>query len=303
MKNRFVTKIVTVALILSVVIVIFPLAVSAEINTPIPNEIKTAFANAINCYSIVQRGHMKTVNENGESHMGIEEDIIKFSLFTEQPIQYSVSTSGKPYETSEGVKISYSFYPMSIEIEERKINTYSSMINYIGEFFTDKMLNEMVLCDYIKQYSVELFRPGANDELLVNEYPYLYYGNLRCRLGGYTGALKITGDKALLGVNVNFRVAEYDYEKYSKYFKLIHAGIDEYNDNRPLYNAVIPTTVELTKTDSGWKVSGGEFFKVYTSTLNELIVPQTGSPTPIYLTLAGAAILCALPVVKRKRRI
>ncbi len=109
----------SIALMLSMVIVIFPLAVSAEINTPIPNEIKTAFANAINCYSIVQRGHMKTVNENGESHMGIEEDIIKFSLFTEQPIQYSVSTSGKPYETSEGVKISYSFYPMSIEIEER----------------------------------------------------------------------------------------------------------------------------------------------------------------------------------------
>ncbi len=62
------------------------------------------------------------------------------------------------------------------------------------------------------------------------------------------------------------------------------------------------TTYKFKIEDNIWKVSEKIIGSEEDITEEYFKNPSTGSPTPIYITLAGAAVLCALPVVKRKRR-
>ncbi len=70
----------------------------------------------------------------------------------------------------------------------------------------------------------------------------------------------------------------------------------------PLLYYNIP--VKFAKEDGVWKIDELFFDKVSPENIEKYRIdnPSTGSSAPLYITLAGAAILCALPVVKRKRR-
>ncbi len=278
MKNRFVTKIVTVALILSVVIVIFPLAVSAESSNLTKEEAKALFSKAFDSYYLSTRGEYKPLDENGNNDIGHGEFIIKIKEGTSA--EYLTATNGKPYRDSP-----QRFNQVSFSYLGRDISKYTEMISYIDEAYTEEMRNKIITTWDLRDVGVfDLIRPGANDELLYSHSVSDANRRPINKCMGYTGEFSVNGNTATLGIYVGVP------DKY------IFEGIHGYTHKK------IATTVEFENTVNGWRVSGGDFFEVFES-LAKVDNPSTGSPTPIYLALAGAAVLCALPVVKRKRRI
>ncbi len=70
-----------------------------------------------------------------------------------------------------------------------------------------------------------------------------------------------------------------------------------------LYEGV---TAELTKTDEGWKISGGtclsEYFGNHMGNNWYYKQPETGENTVLYIAIAGAAVVCMTALLVRKKR-
>ncbi len=204
-------------------------------------------------------------------------------------------------ENTKGEKFLYERYYQLVTDE--RFDTLAECKKFICDVFTAEMyekINNIKSQSTADKTSYELFRDsnGAYEDH-VGSFTSVPAGSVmhNCEvrdfppnMGNAGAGMKLTkiesfqlvgSDKAILNVKANYG----------------------YSSDIPISGKEVEKslTVEFIKSESGWRISGGSFFDML---LNEYSPdnPSTGSPSAIYLALAGAAILCALPVVKRKRR-
>ncbi len=152
------------------------------------------------------------------------------------------------------------------------------------------------LRNYYTNDTAELFLNQFNGSCLIiddNEdkvYHKWLYG------GGSTGPrTKLIKSTNLV---VSGDTASVNYEMFNS-----RTEIEEHAPDVPVFYYSFPA--KFKKTQNGWRLDSLMFDFYYSEHANDYRIdnPSTSSPTPIYLTLAGAALVgVCLPVVKRKRR-
>ncbi len=299
-------KISTVLLLITLIVSNLLFGVSADDVTvkdseeTLKTECMEVFQEAFEAYQIITKEQLNSIDEKGNSTAQNFDSI----LSTEKYRIFDNATDGSIYPDT-GYSYDKMFYTAKYNFNGKCIEKYEDLKKYVSESFTADFSNKMFKHIHFAlntgvEYKFEDFRPGDNGEILIRHncfgLMYLY----KNKVGGYTGEFSVSGSTAKLGVYVKQRIYKDQYEQINDKENLEYGGTEKNGD--VFYYKKVKTTVEFENTANGWRVSGGDFFEVFES-LAKVDNPSTGSPTPIYLALAGAAVLCALPVVKRKRRI
>ncbi len=308
-------------LILCMSIVVLPVLADDGDDTFTKEDAKKLFTEAYNCYYVVQQNTNKTVDENGFGYRGYNgADIIRYKN-NEKKYTFEKSLDGKNYLNLDKKEEHHVFFEVTIHIDDRNIETYSELMAYIKSIYDDTMAKRLLtlINTFVDDGPLDFYRPGENDELLIN-HTAQFMDNITEKCDGFTGDFIVNGNKAELGVYVNLPIIKYNdntsvssseykknikaYKYYNSKYDLIYVG-EIMDGGTDMYYVKLPTTVEFTKTENGWRFSGGNFFETYKSAMYLLDPPPTStgdsSPAVVGLALAALVSLAAPFVVKRRR--
>ncbi len=190
-------------------------------------------------------------------------------------------------------------------VTDERFNTLDKCYDYINKIFTDDISqsavteNRFIGTPLFEKY--ETFRLSDGGKILKRgetEWKPLEPGKVVYASMPTMGQAPMCRLKSIGEFTANANTANLEVEGLSAYG----------GTNIPL---TCNMNVTFQNTPKGWRISGGSFIEALMFTpegleyfKNEYFKnPSTSSPTPIYLALAGAALVgVCLPVVKRKRR-
>ncbi len=172
------------------------------------------------------------------------------------------------------------------EGKQYDISTFTKFKEFLRNYYTNDTAEL-----FLNQFNGRCLIIDDNEDKLYHKW--LYNGGSS---GPRTKLIKSTN------LIVSGDTASVNYEMFNS-----RTETEEHDPDSPVIYYSFPAKFE--KTQNGWRLDSLIFDLYYSGHVNDYRIespspdnPSTGSPTPIYLALAGAAVLCALPVVKRKRR-
>ncbi len=295
-------KIITVLLLITLIVSNLLFGVSADNSSFSQLDAEKLITDAIDKYSLIQYGHIGKYVES-DNIPGIGYPYIMYDSENNSLI-YEYSSKGEKYDNN--------YRTDFFLVNDPRFDSMEKCYAFLESAFTDELAKSLI--DYNDKYGVEIFRPSDGGKIKkgssVDEYKDTPSGrivtstvvrdpvHMRTRIESI-GKIQVNGDTATLQVvcgYIQFKQYVENPEKYYYYERNDAEIISYYNMD-----------IQFQNTSNGWRISGGSFidhisYKTDPNPENAIKNPSTGSPTSIYLALAGAAILCALPVVKRKRR-
>ncbi len=292
-------KIITVLLLITLIVsnLLFGVAAEENINS---EEAKFIFEKSFNIMSLVQLGENNSIkNENGNVTIVYKECL---TLDSTEGIFFDENSDGKKYVNYHTGNLEQQrFDKVVFSLDGTTISQYSDFMLMISDVFTDDFAKKL-LHDYcFRGVSVwDVFREGENGTILMNGKNHHMDIPARNTVYDYGNDFQINGNSAVMNVTVGHHVWNSETHLFSENVDLVPINKDDPNTD---YMLLTKTNVTFEVENGEWKVSGGSFFESYFNKPNTIKNPSTSSPTPIYLTLAGAALVgVCLPVVKRKKR-
>ncbi len=298
MKKGFIKVVMSFVLLFSMVTVIFPPVSSAESELTV----EKAQNMLIDGYNRIRMMYQPKKTKYSSPYLSFEDSIkgeLNFSNESGVIKGYSKYLLDKP--GNDTPPIGSAEY---LKIEDERFNTIEKCYEYFNEIFTSEFF------DAINTYRgptgssdpIEVLRTSENMKMLVDINPEIWVG----MDGNSTMLLWIIA-------NGEFGIELHEIKDLTVNGNSAVMNVVGYTVKNPIDGELEfkDATVIFCNTKDGWKISGGTFFEYLlgikiASTYEEIESysnPSTGSPTPIYLTLAGAALLSALPVVLGKRKI